>query len=62
MTIKIVNASSKETRVFNGTPEELVPQLGARYSWLKRYRPTCLPDILRLLSRQQMLFVSVEEA
>jgi hypothetical protein len=62
MTIKIYDASSEETTVFSGTPEDLVVQLDVRYTWLKRYKPTCLPDMIKLLSRQQMLFVSVEEA
>jgi hypothetical protein len=61
MTIKIFDCCSDKTKLFTGTPEQLVVQLDDYYGWLKRYNPVDLKERLSLLGRQQFFFVSVED-
>jgi hypothetical protein len=61
MNIKVYNAATEKTKVFSGTPEQLIAQLDGSYPFLKRYEPNGLQDMLKHLSRQQLYFVTVEQ-
>jgi hypothetical protein len=61
MTINIYNAATEQTKSFKGTSEQVLKQLFTYYKFLSRYtHGHNLTEVLRLLNRQQFLFVKME--
>ena len=61
MTIKVYHASNNSTKSYSGSPEQVLEQLMATYTFLKRYPTHSLACALKNLSRQQNYFVEIEE-
>ena len=61
MKITVFDAGTNHTRVFEGTPEELIVKLDSCYKWLSRYKPKDLNDRIGTLRNHQMLFLEVTE-
>jgi hypothetical protein len=61
MIVKVYDASTDKTKEFQGTTDQLILQLDTYYTWLKRYQPNGLKEMIKHLRNHQMYFVTVEE-